>query len=280
MFIDPNSVDFVIYHARCSDGFGAAWSAWKLLGDNATYYAAEHGDDPPDVSGKNVAILDFCYSNSVIKKMIASAKSLIIIDHHKSRVAEMEDIECKIFDMNRSGAMMAWNFFHPNVSPPLLIKYIEDRDLWRWKLPLSKEFSAVFDLVDFKFEDFEKYNNEEEIAKAQVLGGQILQYTKLALVKIERRAVIKTMFGKKVAVINANYWIDEIGDDLAKTCDCDFAMMWSYDHRKKAISVSLRSFKEDVDVSKIATRFPGGGGHKKSSGFTIPGSDIESIFDK
>ena len=39
----PSSVNCVIYHADCTDGFGAAYSAWKLLGNRAEYHACRHG---------------------------------------------------------------------------------------------------------------------------------------------------------------------------------------------------------------------------------------------
>ena len=45
--MDPQSVNVVIYHANCNDGFGAAYSAWKLLGNRAEYHAASHGAPPP-----------------------------------------------------------------------------------------------------------------------------------------------------------------------------------------------------------------------------------------
>ena len=68
--MDPNSVNVVIYHADCTDGFGAAYSAWKQLGNRAEYYPCKHGTPPPDVAGKNVVILDFSYGNQITKNMI------------------------------------------------------------------------------------------------------------------------------------------------------------------------------------------------------------------
>ena len=65
--LEPSSIDVVIYHADCTDGFGAAFAAWKLLGNKAEYHACKHGTKPPDVRGKTVAILDFSFDNSTIK---------------------------------------------------------------------------------------------------------------------------------------------------------------------------------------------------------------------
>ena len=47
MLSEPSSVNCVIYHADCTDGFGAAYSAWKCLGNRAEYHACKHGT-PPD----------------------------------------------------------------------------------------------------------------------------------------------------------------------------------------------------------------------------------------
>ena len=78
-------------------------------------------------------------------------------------------------------------------------------------------------------------------------------------------------------VVNASHWMSEIGARLAP--DCDFALIWYWDHDSELTKVSLRAFHETVDVSEISKKF-GGGGHKKAGGFTLPGDiHIESIFD-
>jgi hypothetical protein len=90
--LEPSQVDLVIYHGGCTDGFGAAWSAWKLLGDRAQYHPARYSEQPPDVTGKNVVVLDFCYDNQTTKRLISQAKNFLVIDHHKSAMIEIHDI--------------------------------------------------------------------------------------------------------------------------------------------------------------------------------------------
>ena len=158
--IEPSSVDCVIYHADCTDGFGAAYSAWKLLGNRAEYHAASHGSPPPDVTGKKVVILDFSYDNATTKALIEQAEELWVIDHHKSNMVELHDISNTHFDMTKSGAMLAWEFFHPGKEAPKFISYIQDRDLWQWELPYSKEFSAAFDMVPWNFDEYEKFEDD------------------------------------------------------------------------------------------------------------------------
>jgi hypothetical protein len=275
--IEPNSVNCVIYHANCTDGFGAAYSAWKLLGNRTEYYACKHGTTPPDVKGKNVVILDFSFDNTTTKKMIEEANSLLVIDHHKSAMVELHDISNTHFDMTKSGAMLAWDWFHPGKEPPKFIKYIQDRDLWKWELDYSKEFSAAFDMVPFEFEEFEKFEDDSVFDDAVKRGSYILAYSKTVIKKVCEKAVERRFKGMKVMVVNSSHWMSEIGARLAP--DCDFAVIWYYDHEDRINKISLRAFHDAVDVSEIAKGF-GGGGHKKAAGFQISGElCVDDIFD-
>lgn len=276
--MDPGSVDLVIYHANCTDGFGAAYAAWKLLGDRADYHAAKHGETPPDVKGKNVVVLDFSYDNATTKKLMKSAKNFLIIDHHKSAMVELHDVTCTRFDMNHSGAMLAWKFFHPGKEAPRMIKFIEDRDLWKWEIPYSKEFSAAFDMVPYDFEEFDKYLDDSAVDNAQERGAYILAYSKTVISKIAKQAVPRKLGGKDILVVNSPHWMSEIGAALSPKCD--FAAIWFYDHETRQVKVSLRAHHEDSDVSEIAKKY-GGGGHRKAAGFALPANiSIETIFDK
>ncbi|MDB4337510.1 DHHA1 domain-containing protein [bacterium] len=276
--MEPSSVNCVIYHADCTDGFGAAYSAWKQLGNRAEYHPCKHGTKPPDVKGKNVVILDFSFDNATTKKMIEQADSLLVIDHHKSAMVELHDITNTKFDMSKSGAMLAWEFFHPGKEAPKFIQYIQDRDLWSWELPYSKEFSAAFDMIPFEFEEFEKFEDDSVFDDAAKRGSYILAYSKTVVKKVCEKAHRRKMGGKDVMVVNASHWMSEIGSRLAP--DCDFAMIWYWDHDAKHTKVSLRAFHDTVDVSEIAKKF-GGGGHKKASGFQLSkDKHIEDLFDK
>lgn len=276
--LEPSSVDLVIYHASCTDGFGAAYSAWKLLGDRAEYHAAKYGEEPPDVRGKNVVVLDFSYDNATTKRLIKEARNFLIIDHHKSAMVELHDVSCTRFDMNHSGAMLAWNFFHPGKEAPRMIKFIEDRDLWKWQIPYSKEFAAAFDMVPFDFEEFDKYLDDSAVDDAQERGAYILAYSKTVISKIAKHATPRKIDGKDVLVVNSSHWMSEIGAALSPKCD--FAVIWFYDHETRQVKVSLRAHHEDSDVSEVAKRF-GGGGHRKAAGFSLPKNvNIETIFDQ
>ena len=275
--MDPQSVQVVIYHANCNDGFGAAYSAWKLLGNRAEYHAASHGSPPPDVTGKKVVILDFSYNNATTKALIEQAEELWVIDHHKSNMVELHDISNTHFDMTKSGAMLAWEFFHPGKEAPKFINYIQDRDLWQWELPYSKEFSAAFDMVPWNFDEYEKFEDDSVFDDAVKRGSYILAYSKTVIKKVCDKATKRRYKDHDVMVVNSSHWMSEIGATLAK--DCDFAMIWYYDHDACIYKCSLRAFHDTMDVSEIAKSF-GGGGHRKAAGFVLTKSTHpDSIFD-
>ena len=274
---NPQDVDLVIYHANCPDGFGAAWAAWKLLGDRAQYLPASYGDPIPNVAGKNVAILDFSDSRYDIKKMIEKANSLIVLDHHKTAQENLAGIPEAQLDMSRSGAILSWQFFHGSEDPPIFLRYIEDRDLWRFELEDSKAVSAALtSLIDFTFESFDAMNNPSQFEELVSDGYTILHYNNMVMKKICQSARKNLWRSYEVCVVNSSILQSEIGSQLAPTCD--FVVIWYYDHKNMKHNVSLRTQKNEVDVSKIAARF-GGGGHKKAAGFTLrPPESVEKLF--
>ena len=176
------------------------------MGNRAEYIACSHGEAPPNVKGKKVAICDFSFKNDVTKKLIEEADGLVILDHHKSAMVELHDIPDAIFNMEKSGAVITWEFFHPGQDAPKFIQYIEDRDLWKWELPYSREFAAAFDMVPFEFEDFDKFVDDSVFDDAVKRGSYILAYSKTVVKKIAAKALPRKLAGHEALVVNASHW--------------------------------------------------------------------------
>ncbi|MCA9793076.1 MAG: phosphohydrolase, partial [Candidatus Eremiobacteraeota bacterium] len=150
--MDPTQVTHVLYHAQCPDGFGAALAAWRVLGDTAVYLPVAHGEAPPDLPAEaRVAIVDFSYTRDVILGMRERLADMVILDHHKTAEEELAGLDFATFDMHKSGARMAWEYWHPDEPVPELVAYIEDKDLWRWELPQSKEVSIALHAYPMDF---------------------------------------------------------------------------------------------------------------------------------
>lgn len=146
-----------IYHGTCFDGYGAAWAVRKAKPDTE-FVAGVYGAEPPDVTDKDVVLVDFSYKQPVLAKMIRDCKSLLVLDHHKTAEEDLAFLPhpdesnhphkaSAVFDMQHSGAMLAWAYFHGDADPPQLLRHIEDRDLWRFALPNTREIQAALSIV-------------------------------------------------------------------------------------------------------------------------------------
>src|ERR1700721_2643616 len=91
----------IITHANCSDGFCCAWQLWNLY-PNAEFHFCNYGDNPPDVTNRNVLMTDFSYKRPVMQELINKATNVVVLDHHKTAKEELAGLEGAtiVFDMN------------------------------------------------------------------------------------------------------------------------------------------------------------------------------------
>lgn len=256
----------ILFHANCTDGFTAAWVAWRACDREAEIVPCSYGDPPPDVVGREVYIVDFSYPRAVLEVMAAAAKSLLVLDHHKTAEEALRGLPYCRFDMARSGARMAWDYFHPNEAPPPLVAYVEDRDLWRWALQGSKAVSAFTHSVkrDLVTWDGLYRLTAEEMAWR---GEAILTYQETLVESLVKNAREVEIGGFKVLAVNAPVLQSEIGERLAK--DHPFGAVW-FEGGNGDRYWSLRSRPPTgIDVSAVAKSL-GGGGHAQAAGFKEP----------
>lgn len=256
------SFTHVLYHANCADGFGAAYAAWKVLGEEAVYLPVRHGDAPPELPERaRIAILDFSYSREVLLSLQSKAQHFLVLDHHKSASEDLKNLEWAQFDMAKSGARLAWEHWHPTQPLPELLAYIEDRDLWRWELPESREVSLALQCYPQEFNVWAGLSVEDLRAE----GRAILNFQSQQIARAVSRARMLDLGGHSVPVVNSCLFQSEIGDELCRVYpEAPFsAVYYLNQHGKEAWSLrSIGSF----DVAEVAKRY-GGGGHRNAAGF-------------
>lgn len=261
----------VIYHGpSCADGFTAAWVAHRYFESRGgcELHPANYGDAPPDVDGRDVVIVDFSYPRAVLVEMRERARSLLVLDHHKSAEEDLRGLPFVVFDMDRSGAGLTWDHFFPLEDRPWLVSYVEDRDLWRWALPESRAVSAHLRTVPFELEAWTAVSLEDE-ATAAARGRAILAFVDAQVRGHVERATPAQLGGFVVPVVNATAVMSEVGNELARSAP--FAATYSI-APDGTFQYSLRSRAENpehVDVSEVAKRY-GGGGHRHAAGFRSP----------
>lgn len=267
-----------IYHGNCSDGFGAAIAVKTALGDAVEFYAGTHQQAPPDVENRDVIIVDFSYKREVLITMAKQAKSILILDHHVSAEKDLVDLPdnvTAIFDMNRSGAVMAWEYFHPEKAIPALLLHIQDRDLWRFELEGTREIMAAISSYSQDFALWETFIDSDLDHLRQDGRAIERKHMKDVNALISSFSYRMVIAGYDVPVLNApGLFSSDVGHIMGK--NEPFAACY-WDIEKKRI-FSLRSEEKGIDVAEIAVQF-GGGGHKHAAGFSVPFADLALLAD-
>lgn len=260
----------ILYDGGCSDGFGGAWAAWKVFGNKADYVGVRHDEPPPrGLKNKTIYLIDFTYSEAVMKKFLRENRRVTSIDHHATAEKAAKLTEKYLYSINHSGCVLAWQYFHPKKPLPKLLKHIEDTDLWKFKVPHTKEIFAYLNLFPLNFQLWDKLIKDMENPakyKSAVQGGKLLlQYEEKRFTNLMENAQKVRFCGYKTLAVNSANWPSQIGNLLVKKMP-PIGIVWH--QRANKISVSLRS-NGAVNVGKLAEKF-GGGGHKKASGFSLP----------
>jgi oligoribonuclease NrnB/cAMP/cGMP phosphodiesterase (DHH superfamily) len=335
-FSEKKPRHIILYHQFCSDGWCALavadlhFAAVERQGGAKAHYVGV-------VAGKTDAAVDKLiaeeHPNSVVMafdltfeyypaKKLMTHFSAQIYDHHVSTEScyrqpdgESDEEFAKtqkmfatrlFYDKSISGATLAWKCFFPRLNVPLLVQYVQDRDLWTWIMPDSKAINAGLSEVlvtpDFGSKQKSTLTKDEHTARkirewsqyllttswivqAKTVGNIILSQQDRAIKGLYRLGASYTIDGLAVRVCSTILNISELGNHICQVFDTatpkrkfkyDFAVLWRLDHKRNVCMVSMRSRKGDVDISKIAEQFEyidadgnrtKGGGHEAAAGF-------------
>lgn len=271
----------VIYHANCADGFTAAWCFHRANALGYDFHPGVYGQEPPDCTDREVFLVDFSYKREVVERMLKTARSVCLIDHHKTAIEDLRPLfmsdswtgEPKqlawFTDTERSGAGLAWDYLFPGEPRPFLLGYVQDRDLWRFKLPSSQEVNSFIFSHAYSFEtwDWLMSLTEDDLPKVAMGGASIARkhHKDVAelVAALKRRMRIA---GHDVPVAGLPYtYVSDAAHLMAKG-EAFAACYWDTPGGRV---FGLRSTEDGVDVSAVATTY-GGGGHKHAAGFTVP----------
>ena len=268
----------IMYHKGCPDGFGAAWAAWRSR-LNATYHAVSHKAPLPETPAvSRIYLLDFAPSRPETEELHArhGPENVRIVDHHVSAERELDGLPNCRFDSSRSGAVLAWDEFCSNYRMPELLEYVQDRDLWQWALPHSREINAYLFTLGWNFQRWNQVHRElrDRAERRRIIetGALLVREKDQTVSYLASIAATTTIAGHRVPSVNSPTHRSEIGHLLLQLHpDAPFAAVW-YDAADQQRHWSLRS-RGDFDVTGIATAM-GGGGHPAAAGFSAQRPEI------
>lgn len=288
-----DQIDLVIYHANCADGYGGAFCVWYYYknkyginnANNIRYLPSTYDKNKQTLNNnfykkfidKNVIIIDFSYKSDIMKEIMKIANSVMILDHHISAMEDLKPIpeKFKIYDLKKSGAVIAWNYFFGDEKIPQVLLYIQDRDLWTNELPNSNYFVSYFYEKKFTFSLFEDHMDNNLCNQGIEIGKQWVEYKDIIVEKNAKYATkIMQKINNQYVIIsyqNTCQFASEIGNKIIENdpiTDC--AVMWYYKMKDNITIFSLRSADDRIDVSKLA-QLHDGGGHRNAAGVRLSG---------
>lgn len=290
---------YVLYHGNCPDGFGAATAAWLKLGDEAEYIPVSYGKPMPEMEDHSmVFIVDFSYPRQQLLDLAKRMSRTVVLDHHATAQQDLDGLELPgdeseiQFDMNRSGAVLAWHYFHTDQVPEFLL-YIQDRDLWKFELSMSREVSCAVRSYPMEFRTWVYFITDNSAMRRLENEGRALfrltnqmvdamaKHHRWAYLDTKRRTISFTeklepggngepMVPNHVVIMpvaNATVFFSEVGERLLQLYPGMTCAAYYSDRSDGKQQWGLRS-RPECDCSAIAKAF-GGGGHKQAAGFVF-----------
>lgn len=286
---------FVLFHAKklkpfipCMDGLFAAYAASLALPEARLIPALYGAQNAPTVQwgkGDRVYLLDLTYPGSIIESWVNAGAEVIVLDHHKGALEDLSLLSSKVlesgrvkptFDMNRSGAVMAWRHFFPAYAVPDSFEYVQDRDLWAKQLPNCDRFhfglqeilegkTVAEAIAAISFLDFDEVIEVGEVVETEI---------KQAIADAAKNHQTRCALGYVVPFYRCRtkrelQAYSDIGNALMKV-KVKRSLFGKPETPPFAVvqtggGWALRSNADGLDVSAIAKQL-GGGGHRNASG--------------
>ena len=256
-----------------------------------------HGGPTPEPQSDEVWVLDVAFSADTLRSWAQPGRRVFVLDHHQTSAAmlaeHMQPLAVTLAQaldptftglgvsivMAHSGAGLAAAAavaVDPSVTVPDFVLDIEDRDLWRWERPRSREVCAAVDAmadVDslspdalFAALDDLAVLNRDDLADR---GAPIVEAFDARVQELCHTGHLVQVAGSTVPFVEvpeARFGSD-VGHRLLELHpDAPFSGYW-YREDGGPLRVGLRSNDGRADVERVAARF-GGGGHRNASGLT------------
>ncbi len=300
----------IAYHAHCIDGWTSAVIAYYGLKKEADkdyivdllpmQYNAESYKKLEEkvASGKYLAtyVLDFSIPVSSVYA-IDKYTMLVILDHHKTAfhkyIGESYKVEPDsyeqmwiqgteiLLDNSRSGAAITFGYFFPNEVLPKLVQYVQDYDLWQFKLgKAAKAMNHYLRSLDKNLLLWSNLMHRLETPKGLIealeKGTRLKEVHDKKVTEVAAKAEPFQLISRTGLIVECDVrLISDVGHTLA-TKSGTFGLMYTVLPEENKIKFSLRS-NPGFDVSSLASAF-GGGGHTNAAGFELGLKEGESLL--
>ena len=267
-----------IYHIADHDGKGSA-AIVKSIYPEIELLGLNHDMEIPYdeiLKHDKIVVCDISLPVDFMFKL-SQEKEFVGIDHHISVIEQYENklksegLE-PIKGIRRVGTaamILTWEYFYPNKELPLGIKLLGLNDIFDLRDKRVRAFEYAMQAIGVNRPTDkvwkELIEDTMDIDSMVEKGKAILSYIRNRNFRLVRaEAFVSEFEGYKCICANMPQGYSEFYDSLDNIKDYD-VMINFFMNKKNCWNLSFYTAKDDVDVSKIAEKF-GGGGHAKAAG--------------
>ena len=267
-----------IYHVADHDGKGSAGIVKSVYPDAELCGLNHDMDIPYDLieSHDKIVVCDISLPLEYMFKL-SETKDFTWIDHHISVIEEYENAMANgehdpIKGLRRSGTAaieLTWEYFHPNEALPEGVKLLAMNDVYDLSDDRVFPFEYAFQSFGVNRPDDpiwdEVFNSTLDINLTVQKGEAIMSWINIRNYRLVRGISFTSSYkGLKCICANMPQGKSMFFDSLPHIRTFDF-MVNFFMNKKNQWNLSFYTYKDNVDVSKIAAEF-GGGGHQKAAG--------------
>ncbi|MBP5353339.1 MAG: hypothetical protein J6Y91_06235 [Alphaproteobacteria bacterium] len=267
-----------IYHIADHDGKGSA-AIVRTVFPEIEFMGLNHDMEIPYEEIEKHDKIVICDIALPIEYMMELNKKadLTWIDHHVSVINEYDELMKTgayepIKGLRRVGTaalVLTWEYFHPNEALPEGLRLLGLNDIYDLRDRRVRPFEYAIQTYGVNRPTDKIWtqliNNELDIKEAVEKGNAILSWVRHRNYRLVRgMAFVSEYEGLKCVCSNMAQGQSEFFDSLDNIKDYDF-MVNFFMNKKNRWNLTFYTYKNNVDVSKIAAAF-GGGGHAKAAG--------------
>jgi oligoribonuclease NrnB/cAMP/cGMP phosphodiesterase (DHH superfamily) len=282
-------MDKICFYHDDLDGYCSAAIVYNHYNKDIKLQKINHGEVEflKDVKYfDEIIFVDFTPPLEYVQLLAKNNIHILFLDHHETLLDIKDDIDKidnvdMVLDLNHSGCMITWNYFNLKLNePPLVVKLVEDMDIWKWEYNDTEDFVNGMDLQEIKNNPSSSawrdllFDGKDLIENITSLGSDITAYKKIYNSQLLESLSYEVIFnGHKILVCNAPKNNSKLFGDRIK--DYDFVAIYSHKQDQYVVSLYSATGFNTTTISKTILDKYGhhGGGHAGASGFkceTLP----------
>lgn len=267
-----------IYHIADHDGKGSA-AIVKRKFPEIELFGLNHDMEIPydDIRRHDkIIICDIALPLEFMFELNES-RDLTWIDHHASVITEYDEAMKKgghkeIKGLRRIGTAalcLTWEYYHPGQEAPEGVKLLGLNDIFDLRDPRVRPFEYAFQSLGVNRPTDATWDSlldgSMNIASMVEKGEAVLSWIRTRNIRLSHSMAFDSEYmGYKCICANMPQGYSEFFDSVEDIKDYDF-MCNFFMNKRGTWNLSFYTSKDNVDVSKIAATF-GGGGHVRAAG--------------